>query len=750
MGVHVNIPGGTVVTQHIGRVGALAIALGVGGVIAALPAVATADTGTSGKTTSSADSSAKAGPKARSTGAGSAKKPQSSTITVSTGHSLRAANRVKLDSAGDGGNPGAPLATPLELAGVALRRELSSANATVLPAAVVTTAEPAAAVPAAGTTMTDWTADVAPALTTFIKTGIGFAGLSAEQQAFVNAVLPTVVELMGNAYTKTSLNGALTSLSNNQALLNFVTDEVQTLAVANGLNAGAAHVAGQAMGYLAQTLLGNTAVQNAVSTLAHTLTVVPNGDIDALLANLSSPTYTLQDLIEQDVQQSAPAFVTGLPVLLADQDLRAAVFSALKGSAHVLVGLSGWQEDPSSAFVTFIGDQVELAVSQGGVVDPVTAVVALAGRTAVEHILSSAIVIDGAVGTVETTVSTFLDYAGVSTALASAANTVAQALATGTEAEVQAALDAAMAAFTADPAVQLALGQALKDGVKAAVGNADMLAEISATVETLITDVATAPAIKAAVLEQFGAKYGGEIVGVLENTAAIERLAGAISGVLPKFLGARGVPDALGEAVNQVVVAMLAGGTSDEAISEALNALRANPAFVAALKSTVAAAVRGVLGVQALEQAAARIAGYVIQDFLDASPLNNPTAERLLANALKSAVYSLLGDGSVRTLIGSLAGDLAIGKQPGTVVKSFLGAVLSSPGAQLAMGQAFGQAVGSLFGGGPIGFLVAQFVGIPTGLFIAVNALPALLVVRSGLLDSLFAQLNSLAAVGVA
>ena len=106
------------------------------------------------------------------------------------------------------------------------------------------------------------------------------------------------------------------------------------------------------MGYFAQTLLGNTAVQNAVNTLAHTLTVVPNGDIDALLTNLASPTYTLQDLIQQDVQQSAPAFVTGVPVLLADQALRAAVFSAIKGSTHVLVGLSGWQEDPSSAFVT--------------------------------------------------------------------------------------------------------------------------------------------------------------------------------------------------------------------------------------------------------------------------------------------------------------------------------------------------------------------------------------------------------------
>ena len=68
--------------------------------------------------------------------------------------------------------------------------------------------------------------------------------------------------------------------------------------------------------------------------------------------------------------------------------------------------------------------------------------------------------------------------------------------------------------------------------------------------------------------------------------------------------------------------------------------------------------------------------------------------------------------------------------------------VLGSPGLQLAVGQAVGAAVGSVFGGGPIGYLVGQFVGIQTGLFIAVNALPLLLVVRSGLLDALFAQLK--------
>ncbi|SBS78780.1 conserved membrane hypothetical protein [uncultured Mycobacterium sp.] len=740
--------------QHIGRVGALALALGVGGVILALPAVAAADTGNSGKTTSSADSSAKAGPKARSTVSGkklrAAAVVDAPVITVSTGHSLRAAHRVTLDSVGGGSDPLAPVATPLELAGLALRRDLSNVNATVVPAAVVTTGEPAAAVPAAGTTMADWTANVAPALTNFIKTGIGFAGLSAEKQAFVNAVLPTVVELMGNAYTKTSLNGALTSLANNQALLNFVTDQVQTLAVANGLTPGAAHVAGQAMGYFAQTLLGNTAVQNAVSTLAHTLTVVPNGDIDALLTNLASPTYTLNDLIQQDVQQSAPAFVTGVPVLLADQALRAAVFSAIKGSTHVLVGLSGWQEDPSSAFVNFIGDQVELAVADGSNSTPVSAVVALAGRAAVEHILSSAVIVDGAVGTVETAASTFLDYAGVSAALTTAANTVAQALATGTEAQVQAALDAATLALQTNPNIQLALGQALKGAVKSVIGDTGIVNEISTTVQTFIADVSSDPTIHAALVDSLGATYGDEIVDVLNNPAAMDKLIGSITTALPKFLAARGVADALSEAANQAVLAVFNSADPNAALQGILTELQANPAIKAALKSTVAEAVRGVLSVHALEDASARIVGSAVQDFFDSAGINNPTLERLASNALKSVVNSLLGDGSVRTLIGSLAGDLAIGRPAGDVVKALVTNVLGSPGLQIAVGQAVGAAIGSVFGGGPIGYLVGQFVGIPTGLFIAVNALPALLVVRSGLLDSLFAQLNSLSAVGVA
>src|SRR3954468_24042941 len=60
---------------YVGRVGALALALGVGGVIAALPAVADADNGAgnSGKATSSSASPGKPGPKARSAAAGSAK-----------------------------------------------------------------------------------------------------------------------------------------------------------------------------------------------------------------------------------------------------------------------------------------------------------------------------------------------------------------------------------------------------------------------------------------------------------------------------------------------------------------------------------------------------------------------------------------------------------------------------------------------------------------------------------------------------
>lgn len=742
-------------TQHIGRVGALALALGVGGVIAALPAVAAADTGNSGKTTSSADSSAKAGPKAH--GAGAGKKSRAAVvdapaITVSTGHSLRAAHRVNLDSASGGSNPVAPVATPLELAALALRRELSSVKATVVPAGVVTTGEPAgaAALPAAGTTMADWTANVAPALTNFIKTGIGFAGLSAEKQAFVNAVLPTVVELMGNAYTKTSLNGALTSLANNQALLNLVTDEVQTLAVANGLTPGAAHVAGQAMGYFAQTLLGNTAVQNAVSTLAHTLTVVPNGDLDALLTNLASPTYTLTDLIQQDVLQSAPAFVTGVPVLLADSALRTAVFSSIKGATHVLVGLSGWQEDPSSAFVTFIGDQVELAVGEGSGSTPVTAVVALAGRAAVEHILSSAVIIDGALGTVETAVSTFFDYAGVGTALTNAANSVALAMATGTEAEVQAALDAATLALQTNPDLQLALGQALKGAVKSVIGDTGLVNEISTTVQTFITDVTSDPTIHAALVESFGAKYGQEIVDVLNDPAAMDKLVGSITTALPKFLAARGVADALSEAANQAVLAVFNSADPDAALQAIFTELQANPAIEAALKSAVATAVRGVLSVHALEDASARIVGNAVQDFFDSAGINNPTLERLASNAAKAVVNALLGDGSVRNLIGGLAADLVSGRPAGDVVKALVNNVLGSPGLQIAVGQAVGAAIGSVFGGGPVGYLVAQFVGIQTGLFIAVNALPLLLVVRSGLLDSLFAQLNSLSAVGVA
>ncbi|WP_445167012.1 hypothetical protein ACTXG7_24815 [Mycolicibacterium sp. Dal123E01] len=738
--------------QYVGRVGALALALGVGGLIVALPSIAGADTGAgnSGKTTSSAN----AGPKARTTSAGSDKTGQSSraaavvdgpVITVSTAHSLRTARRVPVGSS----DPVDPVATPLELAGLASRRESSNVNASVTPAATVTTGEPAkpgAALPAAAADMTYWNSTVAPALTIFFKSRINYTDLSLQDKAVVNAVLPTVIEVMGNAYTKSPVNTALTNLANNQTFLNFVVGQVQTGLVNNGLTAEAAHVAGQAVGYLTQNLLGNTAIQNAAGTLLHTLTVVPDNNLDGLLANIATPDYTLIDLAQADAEQSAAALVAGLPVLLTNQGVQAALFSTIKGAAHVLVGLDKWQDaNPSSAFVHFIGQQVVLAAQEGGGVDPVTAVVAAAGGAAVERILGSAAVVDGAVGTVETTVTTFLNYQGVAAALVTAANSVAQALEADPTGDPQAAYDAATAALRANASVRLAIGQAVKGGVKSVVANTGMLSQISSSLKTFITDVFTDQVIKAAVIDQFGAKYGGEVVGVLNNAAAMDKLAGAVTTAVPNFLKARGVADAIGEAFNQIALAVFDNDSSDDAIQATLAGLQTNPVIRAALKSTVSAAVRGFLGVQALERAVTRIVGFGVQDFLAASPFNNPTLKALATNALKSVVFSLLGDGSVRNLIGSFAGELVTGRPAATMLRSLITSVLSSPGAQLAVGMAVGQAVGSLFGGGIVGSLVAPLVGIPTGLFIALNALPALLILQSGLVDAVLAQLTNFA-----
>jgi hypothetical protein len=721
-------------------------------VIAALPAVATADTGNSGKTTSSADSSAKAGPKARKTSRAAAV-VDAPVITVSTAHSLRAAHRIKVDSVSGGKDPVAPVATPLELAALALRRELSNISAAVVPAAVVTTGEPgsASALPAA-TGNAAWDNQIAPALTNFIKKGIGYAGMTAENQAVVNAVLPTIVDVLGAAYSGSPVNTALTSLSNNQTLLGLVTSQIETGLVANGLPTAAAHVVGQAAGYLTQNLLGNTGVQNAVGTVVHALSVVPNGSTAAaFVASLNSPGYTLQDYIGQVTLRSTPGVIKSLPVVLADKAFRAGVFSSIKGAAHVLVGISGWQEAPSSAWVKFIGDQVELRAGDGPNTDAVTAVVVLAGRAAVEHILSSAVIIDGALGTVETGVSTFLDYAGVGTALTNAANSVADAIANGTEEQAQAAWEAATQALQTNPALHVALGQALKGAVQSVIGNTGLLNEVSTTVETFLTEVTSDPTIHAALLEQLGEQYGDEIVDVLNNPAAMDKLIGSITKALPKFLQAKGVSDALGDAVNQAVIAVFSSADPNTALENILAGLQANPAIQAALKSTIGAAVRGVLSVQALEQAASRIVGYAVQDFFASSGINNPVLERVATNALKSAVSSLLGDGSVRNLVGGLVADLASGTPGEDVVRALVNDVLGSPGLQLAAGQAIGAAIGSLFGGGPIGYLVGQFFGIPTGLFIIVNALPLALVVRSGLLDGLFAQIgNALTPVTVA
>ena len=754
-------------SQCIGRVGGLALALGVGSVIAALPAVAAADGGSggSGTTSSSANSSAKAGPKARSTVAGSpshgsgrsakvgdarstgsAKKLQLSreeavTLPVASSHALAVAHRIPANVLGGSKDPLGPAVAPLAFSALALRRDLSHNAAGVVPAAVVTTGEPAApaAAPSATADPTFWNTQVAPTLTNFIKNGIGYAGQSQQAQAFIDAVLPTFVDVIGAAYLKNPINTQLTNLSNNQTFLAGIVNQVETGLVASGLTAPAAHVAGQAVGYLTQNLLKNTGVQNAVGTLLNTLTVVPDNDLDAFLANLNSPDYSLQDLLQQDLTQSAPAFIAGIPALIGDSGLRKGLFDSIKGAVHVLAGLSGWQESKSDAFVKFVGSQVENAILQSADGNPFAVVVAREGRVAVEHLLSTAAVVDAPLGTVESVVSTFLDATGVSAALAVAANSVAAELAAGTD-DLQPAIDAAAEALFAKPAVQAALGQALKAGVTSLADNAALLKELSATATTLLTNVATDQEIKNAVLDQWPAPYGTEIVALLNNTSAVTKMVNAVTTVLPKFFGAKGVPDALGEAVNQIVLARFTSADPAAAVQTIVNGLRTNKAIAAALRSTISSVVRGVLGVQSLERTVARLVGFAIDDILAQSPLNNPTFARVVANALKSVVYTLLADESVRGLIGGIIGDVVTTDgEPQDLLRGLVVRVLSSPGAQLAVGMAVGQAVGSLFG--PLSFLVAPVAGIPTGLFIAVNALPVLVLVRLGIVDAIIAQI---------
>ena len=67
------------------------------------------------------------------------------------------------------------------------------------------------------------------------------------------------------------------------------------------------------MGYLAQTVLSNTTAQNAIGTLVHTLTVVPNGwTLTQFVQNLNSPDFYLDDLVKLDFLQSSLAFVKAI------------------------------------------------------------------------------------------------------------------------------------------------------------------------------------------------------------------------------------------------------------------------------------------------------------------------------------------------------------------------------------------------------------------------------------------------------
>jgi hypothetical protein len=212
---------------NICRVGALAVALGIGGVIAALPAVADADTGAgdSGKTTALAGkhaprNSTKPGPRAS--------KPPTPNPAAAAKPSgaLSAASRVPLDRLGTGDDPLAPVTEPLSWAVLAVTRREGTAGSARLAGTIRGT-----------TALITSTSD--PTDTPLAASATASTGLDSAIRGFIDHYLPgwkpiadELAPIVADGIQDLLSNGAVGAevnrLVTNDAIRQFVSTKIAT------------------------------------------------------------------------------------------------------------------------------------------------------------------------------------------------------------------------------------------------------------------------------------------------------------------------------------------------------------------------------------------------------------------------------------------------------------------------------------------------------------------------------------------
>jgi len=681
--------------HYVGRVGALAVLLGVGAVITGLPGVAAADTSAPGDTgVSAAPANSAPAPAARRSRGARVDAPDHSSNSGRAGSSNPSRNDSRANAAA-------------VVAGRHLRPQQSE---TPVPALGISTADTAAtrvstipsaadnSVPA-GSTVTEAIQEIAPAAASPAPAAAEIAA-AAPRGTLSGAGSDPALWLGGGTDPLAPLAGPFawaTLAASRRELSGSARTAAPAAAVTTGEPVASETVAAPAIG----DFLGNSAVGTALfgavkgfivavatgtdpaEALQTALgSVIANPDVQTAYAPIANAGTTWTALLAetgapQAVGQATAALLVGLA---ADTQVQGVISGVLSGA---IASALGNNEAAQAAGTT-------VATAVVGLLSAPQAAVALGGiaGAAVSGLLSQPL-LAGAVGGAADLIA-----AGTSPADA-----------------VQAVLAQVQAQATG------VVGDAIASAVNAVLVDPSVITALGAATTALATQALAFDEAWTAISDLLGPTYGPVIAGLKDAQGAIERLAALAGTAVTGFLGATGVAAALADTVGQFATALLNGTAAADALQSALGALQAASAVKAALDATVSAALSALLGDPAVQDTVIEGAKNAVFDAIGASGLPPVAVE-----ALRVAVDSLLANPAILALFGDLAGGIVSGTPPVEVALAVAQAVIYDQDLQIAIGSAVGLAIGSLFGDNAVGAIVGQLAGTGATILIGLVA----------------------------
>ena len=687
--------------NHVGRVGALAVLLGVGAVFAGLPAIAAADTGADSETTVSATAdettasattdAAPASPARQNRGARSSDDASSgSSAPSSTGNGRTGATNSGDPVSADASPAAAPgrngtarrSATPRPVPGIsnveATRATLdaldpvAAVSDSTLPSAdngpasvpavdaeqIIAAPEAAASAPAAPVMLAATARGAVSGIGVNPLTWLGGHGdpLAPIAAPFAWATLAVV---------RRDFSGAVRTAAPAAAVTTGEPVAVADSPLADLLGQADA----QAAIFAAAKQFVLTVVAGGGSEAAALQTGLQSLDANPLFGNYAWDTVLADPGMAQALGGTVGSLITGLA---ADSDVQAAIGERVSGYVTSALG--------NSAIAAGLGSALADAVV-GLLANPAAgAGLGAIGGTAVTTLLSQ----PGAVAAMESV----NDQIG---ALVGGSNPAGAA-------------EAAWQALQADPAFRDAVGVAVTAALSAGLTNTGLVQALGTAVTDVVAGVAGDAALQAIVGQQvagyLNAALAGTpaagitpdlsdvIVGLISNPAVTGALADVAGSVVVDFLSQPGIATAVAEIAGQSASALLAGADPEAALAAAWLALQADSAFVPAVAASVTTAVYAVLTDSALISALGASTAAVVGDLTA-----DPSAWAFVGDLLGSAY----GDTIVATLT-DLAATGSLADMAGSAVTGFF----SQAGVATALSGAAGQVAAAVLAGADV------------------------------------------------